>query len=226
MIVQTIVDAAFRKNGINLPTETQRSEALILLNTMISSWYAESLSVPYSTVEALTLVVGQGTYTIGSGGAFDTALPIRIIDVYIRDSDNKDNPVDITMNRWDYDSIGDKSVTGRPTRLYYDPQYPLGRIYFDLLPEVADTLYLVSEKHLASFATVTDEITSLPEFYKETLIYNLAVRISIEEDTVVSPATVNIANLSKNTLENLNAIDKQQRCATYDSLIMHTTYKG
>jgi hypothetical protein len=223
MTVQTILDAAFRKNGINLPTDTQRSEALILLNTMISSWYAESLTVPYSTIDALTLVVGTGSYTIGTGGTFNTAIPIRIIDAYIKDSLSVDHFVDISMNRWEYDAIADKTSTGRPTRLYYDPQFPLGRIYFDLVPEDAETLYLISEKHLASFTTILDEITSLPEFYKEALVYNLAVRISAEEDTVVSPAVVNIANISKNTLENLNAIDKQYRCATYDSIIMHTT---
>jgi hypothetical protein len=226
MTIQTIIDAAYRKNGINLPTSTQRTEALILLNSMISSWYAESLSVPYSTAEELTLVIGQGTYTIGTGGSFNTAVPIKIIDAYIRDSDSADHSVDISMNRWEYDAIGDKTATGRPTRLYYDPQYPLGKIYFNLLPEDAETLHLITEKHLASFTSLSAEITSLPAFYEEALIYNLAVRISLEEDTVVSPATVQIANTSKNTLENLNAIDKQVRCATYDSLVMHTTRKG
>jgi hypothetical protein len=226
MIIQTVIDAAYRKNGINLPTNTQRAEALILLNSMMSSWYAESLSIPYSVVESATLVVGKGSYTIGDSAYWDTRSPHKILDAYIRDENNIDYPIDVTMNRWEYDSIGDKSVPGRPTRLYWDPQYPWGILYLNVVPDKAYTIYLVKEQYLNSFTSLSEEITSLPAFYEEALIYNLAVRISLEEDTVVSAATVQIANTSKNTLENLNAIDKQIRCASYDSLIMHTTRKG
>lgn len=225
MLVQSIIDAAYRKNGINLPTNDQRTDALAMLNSMISSWYAENLTVPYSTVESFTLTVGKGVYTFGTGGDFNSAVPIRLIDAYIRDSANIDYQLDLSMNKWEYNSITDKTQTGRPTRLYYDPQYPLGKIYFDLLAVDAETIYIVSEKHLASFAAIEDEITSLPAFYEEAIIYNLAVRIHAEEDTVLSQAAIDIANRSRNTLENLNAIDKQQRCATYDTLIMHKTYK-
>ncbi len=218
MIIQTIIDSAFRKNGINIPTDTQRANALELINSMISSWSAEGLIIPYTMTQALALIVGQGSYTIGSSGEFNTPRPIRIINAYIRDSGGIDNPVDVSMTKFEYDAISQKTQSGRPDRLYYDPQYPLGKIYFDCRPDKIETLYLVSEKPLTEFPLLSTDI-DLPLEFKEPLVYNLAIRISTEEDTVIAPATLGVANFSKNTIENKTASDRLVRTAKLDSFL-------
>jgi hypothetical protein len=109
------------------------------------------------------------------------------------------------MTKWEYNALFDKSQEGIPSRIYYNPEYPLGKICFDYSPDASMTLYLKSEKVLTELSDI-DAI--LPLEYKEALIYNLAVRVSTEEDTTLSPIVVNIANISKNTIENLNAIDR------------------
>ena len=219
--VQTIIDAAFRKNAINLPSDAQRDNGLRLLNDMLDSWAIEGIVIPYTTTESFTLVAGTGTYTIGSGGAFNTARPIKIIDAYIRDSGSVDYPVNVHMNLWEYNAINDKNTSIRPSSLYYDTQYPLGIIYFDSLPSDAETFYLVSDKSLTAFSAVTDEITNLPGFYNEALIFNLAVRISTEEDTKILDYVAAIAVNSKTTLENLNAKDKLTKSSDIDSMLLY-----
>lgn len=218
MIIQTIIDAAFRKNSINPPTAAQRANGLELLNSMISSWSAEGLTIPYTMTQALSLIVGQGSYTIGSGGNFNTPRPIRVINAYIRDSGSVDHPVDVAMTKFEYDAISQKTQSGRPTRLYYDPQFPLGIIYFNCRPSHVETLYLVSEKPLTEFPLLTTNI-DLPLEYKEALVFNLAIRISTEEDTILTPATVGVANFSKNTIENKTAGDRLVRTAKLDSFL-------
>jgi len=108
-------------------------------------------------------------------------------------------------------TAADKLVSlGRPTRLYYDPQYPLGKICFDYLPESAETFYVRSEKPLTELVTLDTEIV-LPLEFKEALIYNLAIRVHTEEDTILSPFVYDIAGHSKTTLENLTAKDRLVR---------------
>ncbi len=224
MTAQQIIDSAFRKNSINTPISTQRTNGLESLNNMVSNWSAEGLIVPYNTTEALTLVVGKASYTIGSGGDFNTIRPLRIVNAFIRDSNNDDYPIDVTMTEAEYNAISIKDADERPTRLYYDPQYALGKIYFDYEPSTAETLYLISEKPITELATLST-VVDLPDFYKEALIYNLAVRISAEEDTTLSQVVVAIAGISKNTIENLSAMDRLMTRSVLDSMIMYKSFK-
>ena len=117
----TITDGAYRLNSILNPSTAQDDSGLEALNNMISSWSAEGLLVPYNTIESFTLAVGKSTYTIGSGGEFNTVRPLRIIDAFIRDSGSDDYPVDVSMTRVEYNAITQKDAEARPTRLYFDP---------------------------------------------------------------------------------------------------------
>jgi hypothetical protein len=105
MTARDIIMKAFKMNSINTPTDQQLSNGLILLNNMISSWFAEGLMVPYITLEEFALTIGKSVYSIGDGGEFDTIRPTRIIGGFIRDSENRDYPVVTTMNRWEYDAL-------------------------------------------------------------------------------------------------------------------------
>ena len=135
---------AHKKIGISNPSTTQLDDGLVLLNNMIGSWSAEGLIIPYKTTENVALVVGQASYTIGSAGNFDTVRPIKIINAFIRDSNNVDYVVDVSMTREEYNDISSKNADARPGRLFYDPQYPLGYIYFDYEPTAVENIYLTS----------------------------------------------------------------------------------
>lgn len=222
---QTIIDSALRKCGIGSPSSTQRTNGLEALNDMISSWSAESLIIPYNTTEALTLVVGKASYTIGSAGDFNTVRPLRIINAFIRDANNDDHPVDVTMTEAEYNAIVEKDADERPTKLYYDPQYSLGKIYFNYEPATAETLYLISEKAITELAALSTTV-SLPDFYKEVLVYNLAIRLAAEFDNQLLPEVVQIAVLSKNNIENINALDKLTKTVKMDTAMTYTLYRG
>jgi hypothetical protein len=103
-----------------------------------------------------------------------------------------------------------QSALGEVVRLYYDPQYPLGKICFDYAPEAEVTFHVRTEKPLLELSLLDTEI-DLPLQYKEALTFNLAVRVSTEEDTTLSKLVYDIANISKTTLENLNANDRLRR---------------
>ena len=215
MLASDYIDSAYRKNGIASPSTIQRTNGLGILNLMLSNWSADGLIVPYNTTEVLTLVVGAASYTIGTGGTFNTVRPLRIIDAFIRDSNSEDYPVDITMTKGEYNAITDKDADARPTRLYYDPQYPLGIIYFNYTPDMGETLYLVSEKSIIELASLDTEV-NLPLFYKEPIVYNLAVRFAGELDNRLSQETIQIAVMGMNNLQNMVALDKLVKMSKMD----------
>lgn len=236
MTIQYLVTAACKKVGIPSPDASRLDDGLISLNHMLSSWCTQGLLVPYNTTEALTLVAGKASYTIGSGtGEFNTVRPLRIIDAYIRGNDGVDHPVDVTMTKQEYDDITQKTYEARPLRLYYDPQWILGIIYFNSEPLEVETLYLVSEKTLTDIGNIgwglggfgdpTDDI-GFPEGYREALVYNLALRIADDVNVDITPQLAQLAVETKNSLENLNAQDKLIKLVKMDRAITYPMYRG
>jgi len=151
------------------------TDALAELNSLLSMWSAAPINLHYRKEESFSLVVGDGQYSIGSAGDFNTARPAEIEQAFIRDSANHDFPLKIRpiSEYWD---LGEKTASTRPTRLYYDPTYPTGTIYFNTLPAEAETLHLVSQKPLTSLI-LTDTV-SLPGEYENAVVNRLAINLA------------------------------------------------
>ena len=197
-----VLNKALRKFGIINPTGTQLDRAMEAFNDMISS-LGEDVFIPYRTRENFTVIAGTASYTIGSGGAYDTVRPIDIISAYIRDSSNTDHPVEVNMVLEEYNLISDKTATGRPTRLCYLKEYTLGKILFNYVPSDTETIYIDSIKQIAELTSPSDTLTIAPE-YKEFFVYNLAVRLSPDYDAVLPKEVFLIASDSWNRIINKN----------------------
>lgn len=113
---------------------------------------------------------------MGSGGTASTTRARKITNCYVRDSANVDYPVEIISEK-DWNNIPVKGTTGRPYRLFYDPVYPIGVIYFYFKPATTYTAYIESVKDLHSTLSLGTSI-SLPTEYEDALVVTLAVKIS------------------------------------------------
>ena len=160
--------------------------------------------MPTVVDESFTLVAGTAVYTIGSGGTFATTRPIRIVEAYIRDSASVDTPVDPTMSLDEWSRIADKSTRGRPARLYYATEYPLGKIHFDLPPDAAYTLRVWSWKPLSAIATL-DTSVSLPGEYEKALRFSLAADLAPEFSVALDSTVLQQAVGAHVTLRTLNS---------------------
>jgi len=180
-----LTDTAYRKIGIKSPSDTEDTEALETLNNMIGTWGIEFL-FPSVERDSLSLTIGQAEYTVGSGGDFDRVRPIGIIDVYLRNSDGYDYPVKVISGR-DYNDIALKTAEGRPTKLYFVPEVTLAKIFFNREPDEAYTAYFEFRQSFTELE-LTDTIT-LPNEYKEAIVYNLAVKLA-EDPSIDLPASV------------------------------------
>jgi hypothetical protein len=194
-VEDVVIKPALRKIGNPSPGNTQKENALSDFNDMLSSLSVDDIVIPYFTRENFPLVVGQASYTIGSGGDFDTVRPTLIKGAYIRDVSGDDHPVEVNMTLEQYNAITTKSSQLRPTRLLYLTEYLLGKIIFDYAVAEIETLYLDTLKPLTRLAALDTTIT-IPQEYNEFLIYNLAIRLVPDNDMELDPVVAAIAQTS------------------------------
>ncbi len=193
------------------------SDALTCFNQMLDSWSNEALA-SYVTLERnFPLVVGQQSYTIGSGGNINSTRPYDIDSAYVRDANHLDFKMQVVAKDV-WDSIGLKSNTSQiPQVLFYDSQYPLGIINIFPVPSAAYTVYFNSTLDQVTAPLLTTVIT-LPVGYELAYRLNLAVQMMSygfpcmlgqpELGALVAQAALAKANIKKaNTKEVLAEYD-------------------
>ena len=173
--------SSLRVLGVVVPGETptaqQIQDAMDAQNAMLGS--LSPLILYANTSEDLTLAAGTASYTIGTGGTFNTGRPTKIMGAsYLNDSGNTSYPLEV-IDQARYNRISDKTTQGRPEYVMYDPQYALGMVYFYPTPDAAYTFHCVSEKPLTEITNLTATLV-LPAEYKSFLKWNTAMALAPE----------------------------------------------
>lgn len=181
------------------PAASEQADALEALNAMLDSWRTESLTVYALRDETLTLT-GAASYTIGAGGNLNTTRPVRIESAYERIGDT-DYPVRLASAEAWYQLAAKSTMSDVAEWLYYEPSYPLGKLY--LYPNPATgVLHLVTWVPLTSYAAADD--VALPPGYQDALTYNLAVRVAPEYGRPVTPELAALARNTKEVVQRIN----------------------
>ena len=208
MTIGDLIKGSLRLIGViasgETPSADEMKDSLSSLNVMLDGWSTKRLTIYASTLDSLTLAVGTASYTVGTGGTFNTSRPTRVLSAYTRDSNGNDCDLKVYTERDRYNEIVDKDTSGRPEELFYDSSYTLGTIYLYPVPEQAYTLYMESLKPLSQLSGYTTEI-SLPDGYLRALKYNLAIELAPEFGASVPIEVAGIALDSLTDIMNLNA---------------------
>lgn len=194
MTVAEMIKAAARAKGAidryNDLDAAEYAEGLSALNSMLALWSSEGITIYNDVADSFTLTPGKGTYTIGTTGAdVTTTRPTGIHGAFIRTANNLDIPVEV-ITREEYSAITDKSASGEPAQLFYSPTMGAGTIYLSPVPILAETLHFQSQRPMANFASIEDEI-NLPPETEEAIKYNLSLRVCPEV-----PPTALVASLA------------------------------
>ena len=204
---QTIINGALRSLQVlssgQSPTANETADALEALNQMLESWSLESLYVYHWPQESFALN-GSQSYTIGSGGDFNTTRPTTIRNAFIR-SGTTDYPLHIIQDRGGYDRITEKAITSIPEMLYYEADYPLGKIHLYPVGDATNTLFITTQlQPLKSFASETDTV-DLPPGYERALKFNLAVDIAPEFEASITTEIASGAMKSMAAIKRMNS---------------------
>jgi hypothetical protein len=200
-----IVDLSLRDAGIIGVGQTALAEdanrALTRLNFMLGQWQVQRWLV-YHLIDSAKVATGAQSYTVGPGGDFNVAVaPDRLENAFFRQLPSIANalpidyPLEILEAREDYNSIALKTLTTFPSYIFYDSDFPLGRVYPWPVPQA--NLY---EVHITLKAVLTQianlaTVVNLPLEYFEALYLNLAVALRDAYD--LPPKEVLIARAKK-----------------------------
>jgi hypothetical protein len=175
------------------------------LNMMVKGWQAKGVNLWRQTEGSLSATAGQASFTMGTGGDYTTARPLRISSARISVS-SVETPL-MEMSRQEYFDLPIKTTTGRPSAYYYDPQLSLGKIY--LWPTVATgvtaTLKFSYQRTVEDFDAAANE-PDFPQEWFECLAYNLAARLAPKFGATIGPE---VAAIAIESLDDLMGWDRE-----------------
>ena len=188
----------------------EQADLLADFNSMLDGWSIERLMCYQVLQESFSLTSGTVSYSIGSGGTFNTTRPTKLVDpCFVRDSSNLDSSLKL-LDATAYGRIVQKSGSGTtyPNYLFYDGGFNssgLANINIYPPPASALTLYINSWKQLGSVSTISSQLT-LPPGYQRAIEYNFAVE-EAGGFTQVAPEVALIARQAKAAIKSINAPD-------------------
>lgn len=160
----------------------EASDGLSSLNDLLDSWSTDGLLIPAMVREEFDLVAAQASYTIGTGGNFNTSNPQIIEEARLLDVSGL-TPYELPLKIYNVQEFADLTqktlTTSQPEALYFSRGTPLSTITLYTVPSVANKLVLYSRKALTNFANINDTI-ELPAGYQRALRYNLALELAVE----------------------------------------------
>lgn len=194
-------------------TDAEMQYGLSKLNQMLDIWSIDRLAIPVrSRVGPFNLVAGTQSYTVGTGGAWDTARPMWIdaaglIDLII--GDDVELPMRIlTLKEWARVPV--KTITSElPRSLFFEKTYagtsPLATVWLYPIPSEANQVILYVPVAVPEFATIGLTL-ALPPGYRMAVISNLAVLLAMGV-TEIEPAVAALAAGSYAAIKAGNVVD-------------------
>lgn len=205
MTVRDIVYRSLRILGVlaagEVPTAAEAQDALTAINSMLASWSNNGLLIYETKRETFPVVLGQQTFTFGTGGDFNSQRPIQIVGAsYLLNG--VEYVIDLVeLDNWN--AISDKNINSIPDKLYYQPSFPLGKVNLYPKPESNAQIIISSLKPLPKFASINDTV-ELPEGYERLIAFNGAKEIAPEYQKSLTVEANEIALQSKIDLERTN----------------------
>ncbi len=185
------------------------NDSLAVLNDMIDSWNADRLAIYTIQSNDFPFVLGQQTYTLGTGGNFNIARPPKITGMSTIQNTDPSNPVEIpialyTVEQWQT-QVPVKNVSGSiPLICYDDGGFPFRTLSFWPIPaQQPNNCRIYSWQALPAQALATK--IAFPPGYSQAFRYNLAVLLAAEFAATPPPVVATIAVDSLARVKTMNA---------------------
>lgn len=189
-------------------TDSEAQDGLNALNDRLDEWSTQSLAIYGSAPQTFNTTNGQAVYTIGPGGNWNTARPIRINDPAYSTLNGVTFPA-YSMTEGEYALITDKAQPQQfPYRYLYTNSDPLGLITLWPVPNQVTPITFSIDMLLASVPLLTTTLI-FPPGYKQALKYQLACDLGPmfgrnlnEYPTVVAAAKAAFGNIKRANAKN------------------------
>jgi len=173
-----IITAALQELGVadvgQTPANEDMSLCLSALNVLADAWLTEPNYLYATTLVTAALPAATESRTIGVGGQFNTARPIRLEQGSYIQYGGLDYELEI-ITEAEYNALPLKAISAFPRKVYYSPSSPLGTVYF--FPLGACTVKLNVLTQLSQFADLTTAYT-LPQGYERAFKFTLLEEVA------------------------------------------------
>jgi hypothetical protein len=184
---------------------------LYVLNRILDLWNADTRKVWTSGYTDYTLTPALSPHTIGVGGTFNvTQRPVRLEAAAINLGSNTFTQLNVRDAAWYEQQPVPAISTTLPTDVYYEPAWPLGKLYFWGVPSTAYSVRLWTRALLAQVA-LTDTF-SLPPGYQAALELTLAEALASSGGQTPSAMTVQSAKDARAVIFGNNDVSLDAIC--------------
>lgn len=164
-------------------TADQVTEASEALNMMVKAWQADGMALWAIKDYSLALTLSTQTYEIGLTKTVNIPKPNKIIQAILHDtSSNVDIPMRI-ITRDEYNRLGNKTSTGQPVQIYYEPLGTYGVLHVfppaDATAVATKQIKFTYMRPFEDFDAAGNE-PDFPQEWFEALKYGLATRLAGE----------------------------------------------
>lgn len=161
-------------------TATETSDCLAVFNDVLENWSTQSLAVYGQANQTFNTVATQATYTIGSGGNWNTVRPVRIEGPAYATVSGVTFPI-VPITQEQYNLIGYKTQPGGLTdenQFYlYVNEFPLGLITLWPVPNAVIAVTFSIDRILTAVSNAATAI-SFPPGYAKAFRYTLGVELA------------------------------------------------
>jgi hypothetical protein len=181
----TLIKGALRLVGAiaqgEEPTADQILEASEALNMLVKAWQADGMPLWAVKEYSLPLTSSVASYEIGIGKTINTPKPLKMIEAFRREtSTNIDVPIRL-ITRQEYNSLGNKTSSGIPIQLWYEPKIDYGVLTVYPTPDSTSasnyTIKLFYQRPFEDFDSSVDTPDFPAEWY-DAVKYGLATRLA------------------------------------------------
>jgi len=190
-----LISEAYKLAGVTQigsdPTIDELLDGITSLNSMLHGWQTEGIGLWLNKKIEVSAVSGSKSYDLGAA----IPRPLFIIEGK-RITSGVETPL-LQITRSEYLSIQDKTTSGTTSQFYYDPQLITGILYvWPPSDNATDTFEFTIKQPMTDFDADVEDGEFPPE-WRDAVITNLAVRISIKKGAAVSPDLKELALTSK-----------------------------
>lgn len=215
-----LIASALRLIGVlasgESPSAAEANDCLTILNQLLDLWNAERQLIFTIQMNEFPAVLGQQTYTLGTGGNFNMTRPARIERYSVVNLNNPAQPLELPLDILTHELWANIPVkiinSSLATKVYDDGAFPLRNINYWPIPTTNPVNFrFYSWVALNAFPDlVTDE--TFPPGYLKALRYNLAVDLAPEFGVGVPPEVAAVAASSKGALKSINTPLLDMKC--------------
>lgn len=212
-----VIQDAMSKAGIFAPgdvlTADEANDGLRAFNDLIENLSLEPQSVYGRSTDTFAAQANVASYTIGTGGTWNTVRPVRINSPGFSRLLGVDYSLDI-MGPDEYALVTLKTQPGIPRRFMYVNDNPLGTVTLWPVPDQVYTIGLNLDRILTSIPTLAT-VLAFPPGYELMFKCLLADMLAPEYGTVLPAAVAEQARRFKADIKRAN---RKRRTARFDDV--------